>query len=136
MSAVRGDIQGIALTSTNSYFQLGNPRIPLSMQCPRPRLGFCCKGKVSLTSPLPHLKEKKKKSPLTVARGGAVIKLCQSCFCKMSNLSGVNVRDREGTESGTSLQGSKRANMQCDTICTCFSGPQGLAASPAWESAV
>lgn len=98
--------------------------------------GFLLQGQSVTDKPTPPSQRKKKKSPLTVARGGAVIKLCQSCFCKMSNLSGVNVRDREGTESGTSLQGSKRANMQCDTICTCFSGPQGLAASPAWESAV
>lgn len=47
-------MQEIALTSSNSYFQLGIPRIPLNMQHQWTGLGFCCKGKVSLTSP-PHL---------------------------------------------------------------------------------
>lgn len=122
------------MTSSNSYFQLGIPRIPLHMRCQWTRLGFCCKDKVSLTS-LTRLPLPKGHSLYPGGGGGgSAIKLCQTCFCKMFTLSSVNGRVREDTESGTSLRRSRTAKMQFDKSLY-FQGPQGLVASPARESA-
>lgn len=99
--------------------------------------GFLLQGQSVTYEPtaLPSKKTQKKQKSKTKQNthththslypGGTAIKLCQSCFCKMCDLCGVNVRDREGTESGTSLQGSRTANMQPDKIPACLSQDHG-----------
>lgn len=109
MRAVGGDIREIALTDSNSYSQLGIPRIPSSRQCRWPRLGFCCKGKVSLASPLPP----PKKIPTHCGLGVLSKLLLQNV-----NLSGVNVRDRESTV--TNLPPRERNSPTCrvtESLC-------------------